>query len=461
MQRSAGSKKRTRHDPFRVFPAELNILILKDLSRKDLYSLSRCSKLCYLLCFPRRFDAGTITLTDGSIRLFQDGGLFEQYRTTIRSIHFSKTVTGTQFRPLGTDQEVSEAITQIRIWMDALSLFPKIQELHVSYTIPAVMEKNVYTAVMSAITAQSFYKDLECLEFHIHKDTETSYSSDSATLDLYEDIFTILSPENQTFLGPKIPDDAIDELIKAKVPELPSLTSARISVDGLRSPLINLKTTSCEGSLFYYIPLTRAPNLEYLWVETLTVSPKPHCDISNTNTLKEYKEKVYADPNQLHSFPSVTKLQLIADGIPSKEEIDSLPQIFPNLEVLEISQLKLSKREGGDETSSDGRREHRYDGIGKLKHLVDLTMPWPAYEGIGSIHPVYLSEWIYRWIGDEARKLNVVAFEGTRHIFRPERQHEIRVTCEIGAAGVKVDLKGDTSISEFQDPGPALDYLHM
>ncbi|KAF3274258.1 hypothetical protein TWF970_008009 [Orbilia oligospora] len=448
MQRSTTSQNGNPRDPFRFFPAELNILIIKRLRNKDLHNLSRCSKLCYLVCFPRRFDTSTITLTDESIRLFQDGGLCEQYRTAIRSIQFDKPIAGKVLRPLGTDQEISEVITQLRIWTDALNLFPRVQELYVSYKIPPVLENNVYTAAMSAIAAQPFYKDLQCLEFQVNKDAETSDPQ------RYEDIFTLLLPEDQYFLGEKISDNEVDALIRAKVPELSSLTTARISVDGICTPLISSKTTSWKGSTFYYIPLTRAPNLEDLRVETLTVSSKPRPNGPKPNTLKNYKERLYSDPGHPHCFTSLTKLQYTADGIPSKNEIDALPETFPNLEVLEISQLESSRREDGSDISLEDDRDgmHRYDGIGKLKHLVDVTMPWPAYEDAGSLDPRYLSGWIYRWIRDGARNLDVVAFEGTRYVM--ERRDEIRVICEVGAAEVEVDLRGDTTVSRYEDVVP-------
>ncbi|KAF3222396.1 hypothetical protein TWF679_005874 [Orbilia oligospora] len=448
MQRRTASKNGGPRDPFRFFPAELNILIIKFLRNKDLHNLSRCSKLCYLLCFPRRFDKSAITLTNGSIGLFQDGGLCEQYRTAIRSIQFGKTIAGKVLRPLGTDQEIAEVITQLRIWTDALNIFPRVQELYVSYKILPVLENNVYTAVMSAIAAQPFYKDLQCLEFQVSKDTETGDPR------RYEDIFRSLLPEDRDFLGQKISKNEVDALIRAKLPELSSLTTARISVDGICTPLISSKTTFWEGSTFYYVPLTRAPNLEDLWVETLTVSSKPRSNDPKPNSLKNYKERLYSDPGHPHHFTSLIKLHYTADGIPSKNEIDALPETFPNLEVLEISQLELSRREDGSDTSLEDDRDgmHRYDGIGKLKHLVDVTMPWPAYEDAGPLSPGYLSGWIYRWIRDEARNLDVVAFEGTRYVVG--RRDEIRVICRVGAAEVEVDLRGDTTVSRYEDIVP-------
>ncbi|RVD80170.1 uncharacterized protein DFL_008076 [Arthrobotrys flagrans] len=458
----------SRRDPFQKFPAELNILIIKGLGRNDLYSLSRCSRLCYLLCFPLRFDASTITLTEESIKLFQDGGICEEYRDGIRSVHFSKpwvwekVAAGNKYYQPAADCGISaeQIITRLRVWTNTLNLFPNTRELYVSYIIPPAVENNIYTAIFSSIATQPFYNALESLEFQIYKDKDIGCPPDSDVHPQYEDTFSELSLENQEFLGTKIANDEIDELIRTKALKLSSLTEARISVNGLRTPLITSKSTSWEGSTFYYIPLTLAPNLQHLQIETMKES-EDRTKPSNPNDslleiFKKYQENPYPNPNSIHPFHSVTVLQYLNNGTPSKEEIDSLSQIFPDLEVLEISQLEQSKRDTFH-LCPEHERDNRYDGVGKLKHLADLTMPWPAYEFAGSIDPADLSGWVYRWIQDEAGRLEVVVFEGTRYVMSPGRRDEIRVTFEVDATKLEVDMKGDTWRLRYGDIDPESD----
>ncbi|KAK6508848.1 hypothetical protein TWF481_003614 [Arthrobotrys musiformis] len=280
--------------------------------------------------------------------------------------------------------------------------------------------------------------------------------------DLYSEIFSELSPENQGFLSEEITDHEIDEVVRLKAPQLPSLVAAKISVSGLSTTLISSTSTSLEGSTFYYVPLTRAPGL-LLQVETVVGASKlrdklelePETEhgctsptVVATTTPEKHREKQQSAPRFVHRFSSVIELQLLNSGLPTKEQIDSLSKTFPNLELLKISQHKQSDRDTLSHWS-EYDREHRYDGVGKLRNLSDISLPWPAYEPGGAISPSVLSEWIQRWVKDEARRLDVVSFDGIRYILsdrgRSIYRENIVVTAQVDRDRGELVMHGDTS----------------
>ncbi|KAF3238899.1 hypothetical protein TWF192_010179 [Orbilia oligospora] len=70
-----------------VLPVEITILIARHMTRSARENFSRCSVLCYQICFSLRFSP-RIILTPDSISLFKDGGVCEPVRRSIRSIRF-------------------------------------------------------------------------------------------------------------------------------------------------------------------------------------------------------------------------------------------------------------------------------------------------------------------------------------------------------------------------------------
>ncbi|KAK6362634.1 hypothetical protein TWF730_000089 [Orbilia blumenaviensis] len=454
MRRASRNQSRRRFNPFDIFPAELNLLIIERLGKRDLYNLSRCSRLCYVLCFPLRWlNSGTIVLTPQSTKLFKNGGLCEHLRSSIRSINFnrdwswSKAATDPKFRRQVAEQhgrDIEQIVTELRTKVEILRFFPNIQELSISYIIPPALENNIYAAVIDTIAGPSLCNTLDFLELQIYKD------DDFGRFQPYETIVSTLSPENQDFLGEHIPDDKIDALIREKITEFPGLAGAHISVNGLCTPLVNSKTRSWEGSTFYYIPLTAAPNLQNLWIETKDESRDSYK--KNTETIDEAR---YPDPSVLHCFSSVTELQIVESGILSKEKIDSLAERFPNLVTLDISQIEPSRRDD-DDSWTDSEQEHRYDGISALKCLADLSIVWPAYKNSGSIPPDQLLEWIYRWIKNGLNDLEAVAFLGMRRRLGAggsELWDELTVTFAVNAPRKEVimHMRGENWYSQFGD----------
>ncbi|KAK6535845.1 hypothetical protein TWF281_000095 [Arthrobotrys megalospora] len=451
MRLSNGLRITRRPNPFETFPAEINLLIIKNLRPVEILNLSRCSKLCYLLCFPLRFDTRTVILTHESIKLFQDGGLCEQLRPRIRSVYFNKPQnwSKTILARKESEADYEQTITQLRIWTNVLTLFPNIRELYVSYAIPWAVENNAYAAVFGIIANLPFYSFLERLEFQVYKDGHNSYRGIPI---LYETILSGLSAENQDFLGKRISDEQMDETIRSiasGIPE-PQLTAARIAVNGIAPPLTGSKRRLSEGPTFYYVPLTLASDLKDLEIEIT----KGKSEYNPEYNVEGEERESYFEPSILKFFSGVTELRLSKTGTLTKSEIDRLVERFPNLEVLEISQSERCQR---DESYLWRRRdrEHRYDGIVGLKYLEDLTLPWPAYSASGSIAPDKLERWISQWVEKRLYILEAVSFEGMRYMQTEWREgwDDIMVSFAVDTLDhyPRINARGDTYRRSYED----------
>ncbi|KAK6536621.1 hypothetical protein TWF281_000848 [Arthrobotrys megalospora] len=297
-----------------AFPVEITILIAKYMTRSTRNNFSRCSVLCYQLCFALRFKP-EIILTPDSISLFQNGGLCEPVRRSIRSIRFqspfflnpkiskSEPTHIVNFADF-PDHSFESFITQLRTYTAFVGLFPNIRELYVYYYVPFACEFNVYAAILRSICMPgSPTRDtLQRLEIQFQKNPAPnidgpfayilrgfvaaiwwlfSWSKSTATPApvSYEDLYSALSSENRNFLG-KEEINGHNHGLKELVPKLSSLRVARISAYRLATPLDDDRIGIFERSRFYSASLATAPKLDTLYVRS--------------EALREFQDKVEA-----------------------------------------------------------------------------------------------------------------------------------------------------------------------
>ncbi|KAF3227634.1 hypothetical protein TWF106_009148 [Orbilia oligospora] len=279
-----------------VLPVEITILIARHMTRSARENFSRCSVLCYQICFSLRFSP-RIILTPDSISLFKDGGVCEPVRRSIRSIRFlSPYFLDTKIRRQNhivnfadlPDYSFEFFITQIRIFISFLSLFPNIHELYIYYHVPLACEFNVYAAILKRIcmAGRPTRKTLRRLEIQFHKNSAPNidgplayilrglvtaiywlFSWNKSTASpapmSYQDLYSALSSENRAFLGKEIEEGELKEF----GPKLSSLKTATIWARRSTTLLDEDNIGIFERSRFYTASLATAPELDTLYVK--------------------------------------------------------------------------------------------------------------------------------------------------------------------------------------------------
>ncbi|KAK6332619.1 hypothetical protein TWF730_004279 [Orbilia blumenaviensis] len=121
---------------------------LNDEDRKD---FAICSKRCYILSFPSRYDHIIISkFEDGVVRVrdFGEGGWLEPLKYCIRSADFHFWL-----------KDLPEAF-------ESITVFPKLIDLTISLATERATERNLCAAVVSSLSKLSFYDNIENLTFN-------------------------------------------------------------------------------------------------------------------------------------------------------------------------------------------------------------------------------------------------------------------------------------------------------
>ncbi|KAK6503149.1 hypothetical protein TWF481_008182 [Arthrobotrys musiformis] len=284
-----------------VLPVEITILIAKYMTHSARDNFSRCSVLCYQLCFQLRLGP-EIILTPDSISLFKDGGICEPVRGSVRSIRFlSPYFVDEKIRHKGhvvnfadlPDYSFEHFITHIRTLTSFLGLFPNIHELYIYYHVPLACEFNVYAAILKRIctSARPTRNTLRHLEIQFHKNSAPNidgpfayilrglvtaiywlFSWNKSTASpapvSYQDLYSALSLENQAFLGKK-------EIKEGEVKEfghkLSSLRTATVWAHRSATLLDEDEMGILERTRFYSASLATAAKLDTLYVRNEVV----------------------------------------------------------------------------------------------------------------------------------------------------------------------------------------------
>ncbi|KAK6511404.1 hypothetical protein TWF481_000320 [Arthrobotrys musiformis] len=421
-------KDPSRYSLFDNAPYEIATLIFQNLPKDDLSRVSKCSKKLYNICFPLRFkgiilnprpSAGKNKMQKSSSvapALLESGLLYEETCKRIRSARFEKennwfalAVYEVTNRQSGEPASVPEVVlTGIRESLAALGRLPSLRQLSISYKIPWAVENNVYLAVIEGIAKHYpiLHDNLEELELQVTKTFENSERiCDYEELDqLYDQTYSTLSVANQEFLGKRVPDGTMGELVRAKMPKFPNLKSARISVNGAAGPIAAVGAICwyLKRAQVYLIISESAPRLQKLLFDTLA--------FDQMLTTYKFSTKYAAAANPKASLPSplnfsdaITLKTTVFKTI-QKKCLRALVARFPNLRNLFIRIYHLCKYQYDIEGPV-------YDNLMELRYLKKARLPWPN-DGGAPLRPEILAGWVTKWRVNGLEDLEKVVFDG-------------------------------------------------
>ncbi|KAF3142588.1 hypothetical protein TWF594_005477 [Orbilia oligospora] len=432
---------------FDVFPNEIIIAIIEHMPVRDKDSFSRCSTLCYKLSFPLR---RSLVLTPESIEKFQDGGVCQHLRGLIQCLRFGDTwVKDIRQMPRSNDIDESfrdieidfEAlVTNIRTYTTALKLFPNAQELYISYMAPHNCEFNIYTSILRGMLGSPICDSLQRLEFQITRErnvrklthywcaTDWVPPADPS----YSEFYAKLSPENQEFLGKEQNNFTINKVMSEIVPKFPALTEVRIVAHNLPMPMESFSDPRFEKTAFYYLPLSFAPKLEKLRIET------EKCQVQG------YEGKGWFDNRLLGDVLSRIKdLRVIISHLEGKD-IMMLVGKFPHLHHLDLQTIK---RIPLFLTTED------YAPFGKLRNLEYVRLPWPSPRRSGSIPAEVMRKWVIGMVDSGLDRLQTVQLLGSRYsASRYERTDiDLQFSVQRTEKSCLLDMWGATSKADYAD----------
>ncbi|KAK6506550.1 hypothetical protein TWF506_011456 [Arthrobotrys conoides] len=399
-------------DIFSFCPAEIKLQIFNLLEETEVANLLQCSRSFYAFSWGLRFKS--VILDASSIKLFQKGGLGEHGCHKISSVRIGKKCTwsrnasklGAYF--CGGKIDTNGTLDQLR---EALSLFPNLQRLSLSYHIPTAAENNTYVAIFDEISRHpTMWSSLEYLGIEAVKIPEVNPKGCYQKADeLYEKLYSELSTENQKFLGKRVADNEVGKLLKEKLETrgFPNLKKVKLSANCLAGPMTDPKSAYMKRTGFYYIPLLFAPQLKSLTVETTD-----SCHIFDIYGFTERdnlkgRAKAEFETGLLDLFSKIAKLSITTYDSPKPKDIQRLAYRFPDLTNLKVKMF--------NDRPCDGYTNNRvpYTSIKELKHLQALELPWPrAEEGCYKI--TRLQGQVKSWRQAGLHDLKLVDFWGKR-----------------------------------------------
>ncbi|KAK6362126.1 hypothetical protein TWF730_005823 [Orbilia blumenaviensis] len=436
-------------------PTEIHLYIIKYLPpakkkigyfsvpSEGLRNFARTSRYFYGLTFPRRFKS--VILGPAAVEVFQDGGLGEHHRGSVRALRFEKPWDfalakgryGVRAVIRGPDRRL-EYFTSICAAIEALSLdlFPNVKELYVSYAIPKSAAENVLLAVLRGIAQCGFKDALEHLEVQV---LGKSWTFDRLK---YQEFHWMLSDQHKKLLGKvAITRDRLEELVKAEIPPFPALKTVKILNNSVANPLDSFKSYRFVRTPGYYLVLTLAPQLRELEVWT-------HKGNSGCETPEDYgcgcdclsHDGEYPHPpplefsfttDLLERFSNVTYLKVVQPfGLKlTAKEVEKLAERFPKLITLDLTPYDRGNRE------YLAFADYPLEEMDKLQRVEQLHLPWPTEDGEGSIDPDELTEHVRWWKTEGSPYLKNVTFYGARYKERIDCYQDIQVAFEFKVTG--------------------------
>ncbi|KAK6529723.1 hypothetical protein TWF281_008885 [Arthrobotrys megalospora] len=410
-----------------ALPAEVHLLILENLPQKDLGAFSLCSKPCNNICLPLRLR--NIELSPDAAKQFQNGGVYEHSRQYTQSLRFKWSNNGFE----ADDERYSDLSAGIT----TLSLFSCLKRLSIALKLLDPTERNIILAILKAIVDSNFRRTLEDLHLDV---THITYSRRSAEHPPYFTTYERLSASNREFFGGSVPrNDQLYEFMKTNARKLPMLKNIKFSIDGIPEPIDSLDSDDFDNSGFYYYFLATAPQLRAL-----------HVVVIRDRYWRMYSgEPEVLDPELIHTFSRITTLKIETVDIPQQANIQRLGERFPNLEHLNIQILETIRTW----LPSYAREENSsiYEGIGNLKALKTVELPWLRIPG-APLHPDVLKELACQWRRGGQNCLKTVTFEGMKWGGKLFEAIQLRLEFHIAEDKTwKVEVCGDAESSEWMD----------
>ncbi|EGX43219.1 hypothetical protein AOL_s00215g675 [Orbilia oligospora ATCC 24927] len=453
-------------------PTEMHLDIIGYISQipdgdsETLRSLAHTSKHFYTLCFQERFES--IILGPMAIKVFQEGGLVgAQGRKYVRALRFEKPwdTDWKSIKPLSaiwmkphSKEPMEEYFASICASIEALNLdlFPNVRKLSISYFLPKCAVNNVFVAALRGIAGSSFLNILEELEIQVFDKLAFEFSDLS-----YTEFYEKLSESHQELLiSRELYFDRVWLWIKTVMPELPALKVLKIFHSSIASPLDQFETVRFFTTAFFYLLLMLAPRLDELHIGSgnpeLRVDYEPDWpfdsswetytdwhDLGLDNGIskrhkgdreyhlsEDFTELSFLvshhisfasfasfAPELLKRFSKITRLKIFhplsREYLNFHERLDIVAERFPNLRSFELGTSKIGSCNNLPSSSSS----YIYFGIGQLKYLRDVTLPWPKIYG-ETVQPQCLPYLWEDWLGVNVKGLETVVFSGV------DREHK-------------------------------------
>ncbi|KAF3318083.1 hypothetical protein TWF173_008822 [Orbilia oligospora] len=242
--------------------------------------------------------------------------------------------------------------------------------------------------------------------------------------------------------------------IKTVMPELPALKALKIFHSSIASPLDQFETVRFFTTAFFYLLLMLAPRLDELHIGSgnpeLRVDYEPdwpfddswetRTDWHDLGLVNGISKRQKGDreyhlsedftelsflvshhisfasfasfaPELLKRFSKITRLKIFHplswEYLNFNERLDIVAERFPNLRSFELGTSKIGSCNNLPSSSSS----YIYFGIGQLKYLRDVTLPWPKFGG-ETIQPQCLPYLWEDWLGVNVKGLETVVFSG-------------------------------------------------
>ncbi|KAF3206270.1 hypothetical protein TWF192_001001 [Orbilia oligospora] len=390
-----------------TFPQELIDEILFNISKKDIFQLSSCSKFWRAQTIPIIFHH--VAWKDmNDAYLFSDGGMLAYVRPVVRQIWMSFA------RP---PKALINIIETYRVWMEVFTRFPNVRDLQMDLYVVNELEGNMIRSILTQISNSPASGKLQSLNIEriliergfIHDLTRPHGSILVSTLGLYTNLplgareyYEILPRETQEFLGPLINNET-----EISLPVPRGLTKLGISVKEFslvsnpHSPLdFNFLVHSLAGS-----------------IKELRIMADRFIHTQDPSS------SINVWPTTLSALAAVT---IIVDGY-SLHHLTDIGIWLPNVQFLTLSNgpsYPYRHRNPNTLALLSAQEQMLCKAIEHLKSLKRIRLPWPyTYEdqfniGIGGLNhwpKVYLNSeklngLVGKWVKSGSSKLEKVVF---------------------------------------------------
>ncbi|KAF3156881.1 hypothetical protein TWF788_005500 [Orbilia oligospora] len=237
------------------------------------------------------------------------------------------------------------------------------------------------------------------------------------------------------------------------MPDLPALKVLKIFNSSIASPLDEFETIQFYKTAFYYLPSMLAPRLDELHIGVgnpeipacdelfwpfdqrweglrhmgstdlrLIRTPRRRKGVWKRHCIGDFIEGGLADheislaPELLKKSSKITRLKIFHPMSRGYLDYYDGPNFvverFPNLRSFELGTSKIGSGENSPPFSSNEFFvSSLYFGIGKLKYLRDVTLPWPKWDH-ELLRPEDLPYVWEKWAGVNIEGLETVVFNG-------------------------------------------------
>ncbi|KAF3219823.1 hypothetical protein TWF679_010279 [Orbilia oligospora] len=207
------------------------------------------------------------------------------------------------------------------------------------------------------------------------------------------------------------------------MPDLLALKVLKIFNSSIASPLDEFETIQFYKTAFYYLPSMLAPRLDELHIGVGNPEiPARRKGVWKRHCIGDFIEGGLVDheislaPELLKKFSKITRLKIFHPMSRGYLDYHDGPNFvverFPNLRSFELGTSKIGSGESSPPFSSNEFFVSSfYFGIGKLKYLRDVTLPWPKWDH-ELLRPEDLPYVWEKWAGVNIEGLETVVFNG-------------------------------------------------